>query len=54
MGIKDSYILLKVTIRGPNKNVEKAKKMLTEMSTERQLKSSSVTIRAKAKYHKFW
>jgi len=43
----------KVTIRGPKEDVEKASKMLTEMSTERQLNSSSATIRAKPEHHKF-
>merc|ERR1712223_1909307 len=43
----------KVTIRGPKDDVEKAKKMLTEMSTERQLNSSQATIKAKPEHHKF-
>merc|ERR1719361_1049380 len=43
----------KVTIRGPKEDVEKAKKMLTEMSTERQLNSSQTVIRAKPEHHKF-
>jgi len=43
----------KVTIRGPKEDVEKAKKMLTEMSTERQLNSSQAVIRAKPEHHKF-
>merc|ERR1719357_2332592 len=43
----------KVTIRGPKDDVEKAKKMLTEMSTERQLNSSQAVIRAKPEHHKF-
>jgi len=43
----------KVTIRGPKDDVEKAKKMLTEMSSERQLNSSSEVIRAKPEHHKF-
>ena len=47
------FIFLKVTIRGPKEDVEKASKMLTEMSTERQLNSSSATIRAKPEHHKF-
>ena len=42
-----------MTIRGPKEDVEKASKMLTEMSTERQLNSSSATIRAKPEHHKF-
>ena len=33
--------------------MEKAKKMLTEMSTERQLNSSQAVIRAKPEHHKF-
>ena len=47
------YFPKKVTIRGPKEDVEKASKMLTEMSTERQLNSSSATIRAKPEHHKF-
>merc|ERR1712025_1367709 len=43
----------KVTIRGPKDDVEKARKMLTEMSTERQLNSSQAVIRAKPEHHKF-
>jgi len=43
----------KVTIRGPKDDVEKARKMLTEMSTERQLNSSQTVIRAKPEHHKF-
>jgi len=43
----------KVTIRGPEEDVEKAQKMLLEMSNERQLNSASATIRAKPEHHKF-
>merc|ERR1719211_928637 len=43
----------KVTIRGPKEDVEKAKNMLMELSTERQLNSISATIRAKPEHHKF-
>jgi len=43
----------KVTIRGPKEDVEKARVMLTEMSTERQLNSSQAVIRAKPEHHKF-
>lgn len=43
----------KVTIRGPEEDVEKAKKMLMEMSNERQLNSASATVRAKPEHHKF-
>jgi len=43
----------KVTIRGPKDDVEKAKKMLMDMSQERQLNSSSEVIRAKPEHHKF-
>jgi len=43
----------KVTIRGPEEDVEKAKKMLLEMSNERQLNSASATVRAKPEHHKF-
>ena len=42
-----------MTIRGPKDDVEKARKMLTEMSTERQLNSSQTVIRAKPEHHKF-
>merc|ERR1719412_81983 len=43
----------KVTIRGPKEDVEKAKKMLVELSNERQLNSVSAVIRAKPEHHKF-
>merc|ERR1719412_759422 len=43
----------KVTIRGPKEDVEKAKKMLMELSNERQLNSVSAVIRAKPEHHKF-
>ena len=43
----------KVTIRGPKEDVEKAKKMMLEMSSERQLNSMSAVIRAKPEHHKF-
>jgi transcription antitermination factor NusA-like protein len=43
----------KVTIRGPKDDVEKAKKMLVELSNERQLNSMSAEIRAKPEHHKF-
>jgi len=43
----------KVTIRGPKEDVEKAKKMLVDLSNERQLNSISATIRAKPEHHKF-
>jgi polyribonucleotide nucleotidyltransferase len=43
----------KVTIRGPKEDVEKAEKMLIELSNERQLNSLSATIRAKPEHHKF-
>ena len=43
----------KVTIRGPKDDVEKAKKMLMEMSNERMLNSASASIRAKPEHHKF-
>merc|ERR1712241_954477 len=43
----------KVTVRGPKDDVEKAKKMLVEMSNERMLNSISATIRAKPEHHKF-
>ena len=43
----------KVTIRGPKEDVEKAKKMLMELSNERQLNSASAVIRAKPEHHKF-
>ena len=43
----------KVTVRGPKDDVEKAKKMLAEMSQERMLNSDSATIKAKPEHHKF-
>jgi len=43
----------KVTVRGPKEDVEKAKKMLVDLSNERQLNSISATIRAKPEHHKF-
>ncbi len=43
----------KVTIRGPKEDVEKAKKMLVDLSNERQLNSMSAEIRAKPEHHKF-
>lgn len=43
----------KVTVRGPKDDVEKAKKMLVEMSNERMLNSDSATIKAKPEHHKF-
>jgi ribosomal protein S3 len=43
----------KVTIRGPKDDVEKAKKMLMEMASEKALSSTSVDVRAKPEHHKF-
>ena len=43
----------KVTVRGPKDDVEKAKKMMAEMSQERMLNSDSATIKAKPEHHKF-
>merc|ERR1712223_761844 len=43
----------KVTVRGPKEDVEKAKKMLVDLSNERMLNSDSATIRAKPEHHKF-
>jgi len=43
----------KVSVRGPKEDVEKAKKMLIDLSNERQLNSVSATIRAKPEHHKF-
>jgi len=43
----------KVTIRGPKDDVEKAKKMLMEMSNEKQLSNCSAEVRAKPEHHKF-
>jgi len=43
----------KVTIRGPKEDVEKAKKILLELSNERQINSMQATIKAKPEHHKF-
>ena len=42
-----------MTIRGPQEDVDKAKKMLTEMSNEKQLSSCTAEVRAKPEHHKF-
>lgn len=43
----------KVSIRGPKEDVEKAKQQLFELTTEMQLTSYSVEVRAKVQHHKF-
>lgn len=43
----------KVTLRGPKKDVEKAKAMLLEQKSERQLSSFTDVVRAKPKHHRF-
>ncbi|XP_040577947.2 vigilin isoform X3 [Lepeophtheirus salmonis] len=43
----------KVVIRGPKEDVEKAKKMLLDLSSEKQLSSISDEIRANPSHHKF-
>ena len=47
------YIKLQVTIRGPKDDVAKAKKMLADMSNEKQLSSVTAEVRAKPEHHKF-
>lgn len=43
----------KVTIRGPAEDVERAKKQLLELASERQLSSFSCEVRANPLHHKF-
>lgn len=43
----------KVTIRGPKEDVNKAKKILVELSQERQLASFTAEVRCKLQHHKF-
>jgi polyribonucleotide nucleotidyltransferase len=43
----------KVTVRGPIEDVEKAIKLLTELSDEKQLSGISVEVKAKPQHHKF-
>lgn len=49
----DLCFFLQVTIRGPKDDVERAKQQLIELTTERQLSSFSVEVRAKTQHHKF-
>ena len=42
-----------VTVRGPKEDVEKAVKLLKEMSEEKQLSGVTMEIRAKPQHHKF-
>merc|ERR1711971_947832 len=43
----------KVTVRGPVDGVEKAIKLLTELSDEKQLSGISIEVKAKPQHHKF-
>ncbi|XP_070687677.1 high density lipoprotein binding protein a isoform X2 [Pempheris klunzingeri] len=43
----------KVTIRGPQEEVEKAKQQLLALAEEKQTKSHTAELRAKPEYHKF-
>jgi len=43
----------KVTIRGPGEDVEKAIKLLKELSNEKQLSGHSIEVKAKPQHHKF-
>uniref|UniRef100_A0A2M3YXE0 Putative vigilin n=1 Tax=Anopheles braziliensis TaxID=58242 RepID=A0A2M3YXE0_9DIPT len=43
----------KVIVRGPKEDVERAKQQLLELSSEKELSSFSVQIRAKPQHHKF-
>ena len=43
----------KVTVRGPKEDVDKAKQMLTSLSSEKQLSSVTAEVRAKPEHHKF-
>ena len=43
----------KVSIRGPKEDVEKAKKILLDLSNDRQINSMQATIKAKPEHHKF-
>jgi len=43
----------KVTVRGPVEDVEKAIKLLTELSDEKQLSGISAEVKAKPQHHKF-
>ncbi|XP_049542273.1 vigilin [Anopheles darlingi] len=43
----------KVIVRGPKEDVERAKQQLLELSSEKELSSYSVQIRAKPQHHKF-
>ncbi|XP_042900399.1 vigilin [Parasteatoda tepidariorum] len=43
----------KVSIRGPKDDVEKAKKLLLELSNEKQLTSHTAEVKADPKHHKF-
>merc|ERR1712179_59833 len=42
-----------VNIRGPKEDVDKAKKLLVELSNEKQLTSLTAEVRAKPEHHKF-
>jgi len=42
-----------VTVRGPTEDVEKAVKMLNELSDEKQLSGVTVEVKAKPQHHKF-
>ncbi|CAG0913810.1 unnamed protein product [Notodromas monacha] len=43
----------KVTIRGPKEDVDKARKLLVDLSTERQMASFTAEVRAKPQHHRF-
>lgn len=43
----------KVTIRGPKEDVDKAKKILVELSNEKQISGFTEEVRAKKEHHKF-
>ena len=51
--LMDSSYNVKVNIRGPKDDVDKAKKLLVNLSNEKQLNSLTAEVRAKPEHHKF-
>jgi hypothetical protein len=47
------FVRFEVTIRGPKEDVDKAKKMLMELSNEKQQASFTAEVRAKPQHHRF-
>ena len=46
-------MILKVNIRGPKEDVDKAKKLLVNLSNAKQLSNVTAEVRAKPEHHKF-